>query len=254
MQKQRRQPCPPRLDRGPTGPGLLCLVCKLEFPSENHFNPDAHQKTCWLCKPGAKARPQAPLRPAEKAKIKELMTYRIVKDKLLYVIGIPKSFAEESLLKSDKFYGQFGQLEKIVINHNPHGARGGSENQVAIYVHYKSSIGVAIALRCLNGLRIMESVVLKCSYGTSKYCANFLSNAHCAANADGKCPFIHEMERRRDKVIQDDNEFKDYLQVQSLIAADFCRALKLPDYAAPTQWQIKSGLPGPMLIWGLNYP
>jgi hypothetical protein len=27
----------------------------------------------------------------------------------------------------------------------------------------------------------------------------------------GKCPFIHYLERRRDKVIEDDQEFKEFL-------------------------------------------
>lgn len=66
--------------------------------------------------------------------------------------------------------------------------------------------------------------VLKCSFGTSKYCANFLAFDHCEALASkGFCPFIHELERRRDKVIEDDNEFKDFLSEQDRIADDFCR-------------------------------
>jgi hypothetical protein len=59
------------------------------------------------------------LKQNEKIFIKKLLTYRIVKEKLLYVIGIPKTFADESLLASENFFGQFGDLEKIVINHNP---------------------------------------------------------------------------------------------------------------------------------------
>ncbi len=80
-----------------------------------------------------------------------------------------------------------------------------------MYVHYKSSVDVAIAIKCLNGLRVGH-FVLKCSFGTSKYCANFLSNSKCEAFNDGKCPFIHYLERRRDLVIQDDFEFKEFIQ------------------------------------------
>ena len=56
---------------------------------------------------------------------------------------------------------------------------------------------------------------LKCSVGTSKYCANFLAYAHCETHEskERSCPFIHQLERRRDKVIEDANEFKDYLAV-----------------------------------------
>ena len=42
-----------------------------------------------------------------------------MKEKLLYVIGIPKTYADEYLLASEDFFGQFGNLERIVINHNP---------------------------------------------------------------------------------------------------------------------------------------
>ncbi len=53
---------------------------------------------------------------------------------------------------------------------------------------------------------------LKCSFGTSKYCANYLAYAKCESQMiKGTCPFIHELERQRDKVIEDDNEFKEYL-------------------------------------------
>ena len=102
-----------------------------------------------------------------------------------------------------------------MINHNPKKEvadfQRTYEQQVAVYIHYQSSSEVATAIKCLNGLKICGGYVLKCSFGTSKYCANFLSNGHCDAFQDGKCPFIHYMERRRDKVIEDDAEFKDFL-------------------------------------------
>ena len=47
------------------------------------------------------------------------MTFRIVKEKLLYIIGVPRKYAEEKILRSNKFCGQFGIAERIVINHNP---------------------------------------------------------------------------------------------------------------------------------------
>ena len=72
-----------------------------------------------MCKEGQQKISQQPLRQSEKQLIKKLLTYRIVKEKLLYVIGIPKTFADELLLASEDFFGQFGSLEKIVINHNP---------------------------------------------------------------------------------------------------------------------------------------
>jgi hypothetical protein len=79
-----------------------------------------------------------------------MLTYRIIKERLLYVIGIPREFSDLKLLKSESWYGRFGCHEQILINHNPkkeNEERGMYESQVAIYVHYKSSMEVALALK-----------------------------------------------------------------------------------------------------------
>ena len=72
------------------------------------------------------------------------MTFRIVREKLLYVIGIPRRFAVEEVLMSKAFFGQFGKPDRIVINYNP---KDVYEGQVAVYVHYRSPISVAVALK-----------------------------------------------------------------------------------------------------------
>jgi len=72
-----------------------------------------------MCREGQLKVRQQPLKQNEKQLIKKLLSYRIVKEKLLYVIGIPKTFSNEGLLSSEDYFGQFGNLEKIVINNNP---------------------------------------------------------------------------------------------------------------------------------------
>lgn len=65
-------------------------------------------------------------------------------DNLFYIIGVPKRFADEGLLRSQKFCGLYGEAKRIVINHNPKDDCGG---QVAVYVHYSSPAEVALALK-----------------------------------------------------------------------------------------------------------
>ena len=72
------------------------------------------------------------------------MSFRIVREKLLYVIGIPRKYASDEILRSKQFCGQFGQVDRIVINYNP---KDVYEGQVAVYVHYRTPVNVAIALR-----------------------------------------------------------------------------------------------------------
>ena len=104
-----------------------------------------------MCQEGKLKVSQVALKQTEKNLIKKLVTYRIVKDRLLYVIGIPKYFADVELLSSEDFFRQFGALEKIVINHNPKKENEYTnrtyESQSATYVHFSQPIEVAIALQ-----------------------------------------------------------------------------------------------------------
>ncbi len=58
-----------------------------------------------MCRDGQLKMSSHSLRQNEKIFIKKLLTYRIIKEKLLYVIGIPKTCADESLLASENFFG-----------------------------------------------------------------------------------------------------------------------------------------------------
>lgn len=41
--------------------------------------------------------------------------FRIVIPTLLYVIGMPKKYSNENLLRSDGFFGQYGTIKRIMI-------------------------------------------------------------------------------------------------------------------------------------------
>ena len=167
----------------------------------------------------------------DKLKSKTLQQFRIVVPTLLYVIGMPRKFCQEKHLRSKAFFGQYGHIKRILINGQTK-KEYESQGQCAVYVWYESSLSVALALCCLNGLRIPlgnHHTFLRCSFGTSKYCANFLKEADCEAHQGphSTCPFLHYVEHRRDMVIQDDFEFKEYLAQQNIIASDFLQKIGL---------------------------
>ena len=60
------------------------------------------------------------------------------------------------------------------------------------------------------------------------------------------------MERRRDKVIEDDAEFKDFLNYQDELATEFTNCLKLEYVQGDLAWVINKGLPGPSFFWQLT--
>lgn len=121
------------------------------------------------------------LKQADHSRIDYLLKFRIVQEHLLYVIGMPQKLASETLLSSDRFFGQYGNIQKILINKATASKDSAYEGQCAVYIWYEHPIQVAIALKCLNGLRLGGRYTLKCSFGTSKYCLNYLTRGYCEA-------------------------------------------------------------------------
>lgn len=63
-----------------------------------------------------------------------------MQENLLYVIGIPKTLANEELLVSDRFFGQYGQVKKIVINKMTSMRESAYEGQCAVYIWYQHPV------------------------------------------------------------------------------------------------------------------
>lgn len=80
-------------------------------------------------------------------RIDTLLTFRIVQENLLYVIGMPYKLASEQLLSSQRFFGRYGLIRKLLINKATGSRDSQYEGQCAVYVWYEHPIQVAIALK-----------------------------------------------------------------------------------------------------------
>ena len=69
---------------------------------------------------------------------------------------------------------------------------------------------------------------------------NFLKEGQCGNKCDDQCPFLHFIERRRDKVIQDDFEFKDFLSQQESIVDKFLSVLNFKQIGTKNEFFNKS--------------
>lgn len=109
---------------------------------------------------------------------------RIVQRNLVYVIGIPSKYADEHVLKSSEFFGQFGDIRKLVIKN-----RSMSDQSVSAYITYEQE---GSAVQCISEVdeSVLEGRTLKCTFGTTKYCSFFLKNLVCQ-NCD--CMYLHEI-------------------------------------------------------------
>lgn len=149
---------------------------------------------------------------AEMLNKKHLAGLRVVQKNLVYVTGLnPPCPAEDlhSILRSDKYFGQYGKISKIVINKkNPNSSSqpsssSGHHNQSAGLVVYVTFARKEDALKCINELdgSLCDGRVLRAAHGTTKYCSSYLRGHPCP---NPNCMFLHEPGEEADSYTRKD--------------------------------------------------
>ena len=106
---------------------------------------------------------------------------RVICKNILYLIGIPIEIANEDTLIKKEYLGQYGSIQKIIINKN-----GYLKNELD-YPTYSSQIEASLALLALNNSNHLNHKLSAC-YCTNKYCNSFLKGVECT-NKD--CYYLH---------------------------------------------------------------
>lgn len=108
---------------------------------------------------------------------------------LVYVIGLIPSLKDEQALlqtlRGPEFFGQYGDIEKIVVSK----AKPGAANQgIGVYVTYARKEDAALCISTVDG-SLNGDRVLRAQFGTTKYCSAYLRNEVCNNKS---CSFLHE--------------------------------------------------------------
>lgn len=78
-----------------------------------------------------------------------MQTIRVIQKNLVYVIGIPIESADESTLRRQDMFGQYGHLSKIVVNsHNPVGDKS---NTCGVYLTYENQEQALDCIKAVDG-------------------------------------------------------------------------------------------------------
>lgn len=111
----------------------------------------------------------------------ELAGFRVIQRDLVYVIGISSKIASEDILRQYEYFGQYGPIKKIVIN---------SQSQRPTVSAYITFYNTEDAFECIYAVEdfTYSNYQMKASFGTSKYCSNYLSGLKCS-NPD--CMYLH---------------------------------------------------------------
>ncbi|KAJ1309639.1 hypothetical protein OPQ81_006406 [Rhizoctonia solani] len=135
---------------------------------------------------------------------RHLANVRIVQRNLVYVTGLGSRFAREELLpslRSSEYFGQYGKVSKILLV-----KRAATLNRpadVGVYITYHRREDAARAIAAVDGSPSPGGggEIMRASYGTTKYCINFLRGVQCTNNS---CLDLHEWGDERDCFTKED--------------------------------------------------
>ncbi|KAL2870288.1 CCR4-NOT core ubiquitin-protein ligase subunit MOT2 [Aspergillus lucknowensis] len=141
-------------------------------------------------KAAAAKKKEAEKREIEASSRKNLAGVRVVQKNLVYVIGLNPTIRDESqllqTLRGRDYFGQYGDIEKIVVSK---AKPGGNPNQgIGVYVTYARKVDAATCINSVDG-SVNGDRILRAQYGTTKYCSSFLRNEQCH---NRNCTFLHE--------------------------------------------------------------
>ena len=101
---------------------------------------------------------------------------------IIFISHIPESLFSKDILYQKKFLGQYGHINQMVLlNH---------KNEKNVIAQFDTVNQAALAILCLQNLKINNDVKLKAIYFTTKYCYYFLNNKECP---NPNCLFLHDI-------------------------------------------------------------
>lgn len=153
---------------------------------------------------------------------------RVICKKILYLIGIPYEIANEETLIKKEYLGQYGSIQKIIVNKNGYLKNESNFPTYSSYITYSNEIETSLALLSVNNSTLFNHKLNAC-YGTNKYCNSFLKGIDCN-NKD--CFYLHEAANENDIIIKNDTQMKAQFIEQQKIAT------KIADIFSPNQKEI----------------
>ena len=164
-----------------------------------------------------------------KEMVSKLIESRIIQKNLVYIIGLSSELIKiESKLKSFEYFGQYGKINKLVINKNKiYNSNGPNGPSYTCFITYSTEAESSLAILSLDK-SIIDNHEIKANYGTTKYCLNFLKNSECT-NKD--CIYLHKLANEKDIVSREQmNNDKDIFPQQRLMAIELSQILTNKKY------------------------
>ena len=122
-----------------------------------------------------------------------LSKLRIIQKNLVHFQGFPDNIADKNLLAEKEYFGQYGNILKIVVVSKFDEVS--KKKSKSAYITFSSNEEAAYAILAVDSIEI-DGQIVRAFFGTSKYCVHFLNNEECFNKE--KCMFIHELANDND--------------------------------------------------------
>ena len=116
-----------------------------------------------------------------------LVDVRVIQYNLVYVIGLSPKIAHEETLRSHEYFGQYGNIVKLVVNRSH--MQNGQHKSASAYITFEKKESARESIAAVNGFWLDDRTI-KASFGTTKYCNMFLKGITCG-NPD--CSYLHHL-------------------------------------------------------------
>mmetsp|Transcript_11330 Transcript_11330/g.11405 ORF Transcript_11330/g.11405 Transcript_11330/m.11405 type:complete len:275 (+) Transcript_11330:2-826(+) len=131
--------------------------------------------------------------------IEEMAKARVIQSNLVYIINLPVAAADEELLRSQEYFGQYGGIKKCVINKGTAYTNSPNGPSFGVHITYNLDEEAAICIKACNGYEL-DGKKLSATYGTTKYCTYFLRGRVCSKP---DCLYLHKLAPDYDTLARD---------------------------------------------------
>lgn len=144
----------------------------------------------------------SPIKRSSTSLATDLSNARIIQSKLVYIINLPESAANEPTLRSEPYFGQYGKILKCVINKSP------QHTAYQAYLTYQHDEESAVCIKACNKF-VLDGFELTATFGTTKYCNYFLRGNPCTKS---ECLYLHEFAQQSNVLPRDSMPHTKHIQ------------------------------------------
>ena len=130
-----------------------------------------------------------------------LSKQRIIQRNLVHFQGFPDCINDKEILLSKEYFGQYGNILKIVLVSKEDKIQNRKINSA--YLTFENEEQAAYCILSIDSIKINNQLV-RAFFGTTKYCTHFLNNFKCFNKE--KCMFLHHVADSND-IINENTKF-----------------------------------------------